>query len=137
MASDLEQNAENKVWKNYIKWRKWQLALAIRAGKPFLEKYVISVYLWCIKGKSPWSKFPECKQMISDEAFSNDYCLFIFFIFPYLPNMEIIISSRLRMVKWWIPRKTRYFYVFDCSTMSTIYADSRMEVRRYRFMDII
>ena len=33
------------------------------------------------------------------EAFSNDYCLFIFFKFPYLSNMEIIISSRSRMVK--------------------------------------
>ena len=33
------------------------------------------------------------------EAFSNDYCLFIFFKFSYLPNMEIIISSRSGMVK--------------------------------------
>ena len=34
------------------------------------------------------------------------------------------------------PMKTRHFYVFYCSTMSTIFADSRMEVRRYRRMDI-
>ena len=33
------------------------------------------------------------------KAFSSDYCLVIFFKFPYLPNMEIIISSRSRMVK--------------------------------------
>ena len=30
-----------------------------------------------------------------------------------------------------------FLYVFGCSTMSTIFADSRMEVRRYRRMDII
>ena len=79
------------------------------------------------------SKFPECKQMINEAwVFSN--CLFVFFRFLYLP-MEII-SSRSRTVRGWIPRKTRYFYVFYRSTMSTMFADSRMEVRRYRLMDI-
>ena len=31
-----------------------------------------------------------------NKAFSNNYCLFIFFRFPYLPTMEIIIESRGR-----------------------------------------
>ena len=31
-----------------------------------ITTYVISVYLWCIKGKSPSIKFPECKKMISE-----------------------------------------------------------------------
>ena len=40
------------------------------------------------------------------------------------------------LVKWWIPRKTKYFYVFCCSTMSTIFADSLIKMRRFRRKDI-
>ena len=83
--------------------------------------------------KSISIKFPECKQMINEAwVFSN--CLFVFFRSFYLP-MEIILS-RSRTVKRWIPRKTKYFHVFYCSAMSKIFADSRMELRRYRRMDI-
>ena len=70
----------------------------IRAGKPLKEKYLISVYLWCIKGERTSSKFPECKQMINEQARSGffSHCLFIFFSFLYLATE--IISSRLRTV---------------------------------------
>ena len=39
------------------KVKKLPLALGIRVGLSlfFLEKYVISMYFWCIKGKSPWN----------------------------------------------------------------------------------
>ena len=30
------------------------------------EKFVISVYLWCVKWESPSRRFPECKQMINE-----------------------------------------------------------------------
>ena len=49
-------------------------------GKPFLkEKCVIFVYLRCIKGEGPSSKFLECKAGV----FSN--CLF------YLPDFFICL----------------------------------------------
>ena len=73
-------------------------------------------------------------------VFSNCFFILLLFDFQYffrlVYNSMEIISSRSRTVKWWIPRKKRHFYVFGCSTMSTIFADLRIEVRRYRRMDM-
>ena len=56
----------------------------------------------------------------------------------YFKDFEII-SSRSRTVKWWIPRKTRYFYAFGCSTMSTIFrrfADGGAKIATHRYYSV-
>ena len=74
------------------------------------------MYLLCtrINRESPYlSKFPECKQMINEACVLSN-CLFIYF-FGFLYLRIKITSSRSWTIKWWIPRKTRDFYVFGCS----------------------
>ena len=89
-------------------------------------KNVIFVHLGCIKGGSPLSKFPECKAFI---VFSN-YLFILISRFLYLP-LEVN-SSRSWMVKWWIPRKTRYFLNLAALLYYlNIFVNSQMEVRRY------
>ena len=51
-------------------------------------KYVISMYLRCVKGKSPSDKLPECKQITRSE-----FLLFYIFIFLCLP---VGVRERLR-----------------------------------------
>ena len=52
------------------------------------EKYVISVYLRCMKGKSPSGKFPACKQITRPE-----FLLVYIFRFLCLP---VGVRERLR-----------------------------------------
>ena len=51
-------------------------------------KYVISMYLRCMKGKSPSGKFPECKQITRSK-----FLLVYIFRFLYLP---VGVRERLR-----------------------------------------
>ena len=56
-----------------------------------------------------------------NKAFSNNYCLFIFFRIPYLPTTEIIISLVMNG-QVMNPEEGKIFLcIQDCSTMSTIY----------------
>ena len=88
-------------------------------------KNVIFVHLGCIKGGSPLSKFPECKAFI---VFSN-YLFILISRFLYLP-LEVN-SSRSWMVKWWIPRKTRYFMY-----LAALLSEHFLLIRKWRCEDI-
>ena len=63
------QYGEYSLKTNKMKKKKendpWELGFKSLVKK----KNVISVYLRCMKGESPLSKFPECKQMINEALF--------------------------------------------------------------------
>ena len=88
-----EEN-ENDAWE-----LRWVFKALMLKGK-----YVISVYLRCMKGKSPSGKCQEWKQIRG-----LSFCLSIFLDF-------FIACWSSWMVTWWIPWKTSYFYEF-CSSI--------------------
>ena len=45
-----------------VSWKLGRVSLFFKK-----KKYVIAVYLCCIKGESPPRKIPECKQMINED----------------------------------------------------------------------
>ena len=88
------------------------------------EKNVIFVHLWCIKGGSPLSKFPECKALVV-----SNYLLILISRFLYLPPE--VNSSRPQMVKWWISRKTRHFM-----RLAALLSEHFWLIREWRCKDI-
>lgn len=71
-------------------------------------KYVISVSLRCMKGKSPSGKFSACKQI----------------------TIALFACWSSWTVTWWIQWKTSHFYEFCYSNMSTIFADFQLEIMK-------
>ena len=47
------------------KVKKMKITPGDKGGQAFLKAKDV-IFAYCIKGESPWSKFPECKQKINE-----------------------------------------------------------------------